>query len=141
METVFYAFVTNLSPTQSRQVRLFLTVDKPVFVEEVAQPWQELYLALEYIVLPDFLSSPSPDTLLVGWETDLDRAELYQLVTPLHKAEMAVDTMLFVPDGGDAIWIKSLDEQSWLDEHALMAVHGDFSSDKNVARWVMCHRR
>jgi len=137
VETIFYVLLTGLNAEQSKQVKLFLTIDKPIFVEEVAEPWQDLYLALEYIVLPDSLSSPSPDSLLLRWETDLDRAELYELVAPFHKANVIVDTMLLVPEGGDAIWIKSLDGQSWLDERALVAVRGDFSSDKRVIRWML----
>lgn len=137
METIFYVLLTGLNAEQSKQVKLFLTIDKPMFVEEVAEPWQDLYLALEYIALPDSLSSPSPDSLLLRWETDLDRAELYELVAPFHKANVIVDTMLLVPEGGDAIWIKSLDGKSWLDEQALVAVRGDFSSDKRVIRWML----
>lgn len=141
METIFYALLTGLNAEQRKQVKLFLTIDKPVFVEEVAEPWRDLYVALEYIALPDCLSSPSPETLLVGWETDLDREELHELVAPFHKANLIIDAMLLVPEGGDAIWVKSLDEQSWLNEHALVAVRGDFSSDKRVAGWMMHKRR
>ena len=141
MESIFYALLVKLDAELKNQVKYFLTADKPVFVEEVAEPWQNLYLALEYISLPDCISSPSSETLLVGWGTDLDRSELNELIAPFHKAGLAIDAMLFVPEGGDAIWVKSLDEQSWLDERALVAVRGDFSSDKRVTRWMLHRRR
>ena len=141
METFFYLLLVGLDAELKKQVKLFLTADKPVFVEDVTESWRDLYLALEYIALPNCMSSPSPDALLVGWKVDLDRSELLELTEPFHRANLSVDALLLVPEGGDAIWIKTMDEQSWLDEHALVAVRGDFSSEKRVANWMMHKRR
>lgn len=141
MESIFYVLLAKLDAELKKQVKHFLTADKPVFVEEVAEPWQNLYLALEYISLPDCISSLGSETLLVGWEADLDHSGLYELILPFHKAELFVDSMLFVPEGGDAIWVRSLDEESWQDERAPVAVRGDFSSGKRVARWMLHRHR
>lgn len=141
MESIFYVLLSELDAELKKQVKHFLSADKPVFVEEVAEPWQNLYLALEYISLPDCISSPSSETLLVGWETDLDHSGLNELIFPFHKADLVVDSMFFVPEGGDAIWVRSLDEECWQDERVLVAVRGDFSSDKRVARWMLHRHR
>lgn len=93
---------------------------------------------MEYIEEPSLILSPSPDALLIGWPAELDRGELQELAGPFLTAELTVAGMLLVPEGGDdAIWVRSLEEQDWLSERALMTAHGDFSTDKRVAKWMM----
>lgn len=137
MEAEFYVLLGALEPEQKNKIENFLSIDKPVFAEEVGAPWRDLYRALEFLELPDHISSPSPACLLLGWQAGPDRAELYELIAPFQKAKVLVTNMLLIFDGVDAVRVKSLEEADWDSGCALTAIEGSFSSSKRVAQWMM----
>lgn len=133
METTFHVLLTGLDGELQKQLELLLAPDGTTAAEGIAEPRRNLHRAMARMASPGRTSSPDPESLMVEWETGLDRAQLHGLVAPFQEAGLAIGAMLFVPEGGDAIWVRSLDEKDWMEGHALVVVRGDFSNDRRIA--------
>lgn len=137
METKFYIVLNKLDAATLEQVELNLSAQKAVFVEDVASRWQSLYLALEYVALPESIERPQADTLIVGWDVDFDPDELNEVVDPFKTAKLNVPVMLLVLEDGSAIRVHSLDPEVWYKERALSPVSVELLSIESIANWML----
>lgn len=137
METKFYILLNKLDAAALEQVELNLSAQKATFVEEVASQWKPLYLALEYVALPDSIEKPQADTLVLGWEVDFDPGELNEVVEPFKAAGLDVPVMLLVLEDGSAIRVHSLDPEEWYEERALSPVGAELLGTESLVRWML----
>ncbi|MDH2200907.1 hypothetical protein [Ectopseudomonas oleovorans] len=137
METKFYILLNKLDAATLEQVELNLSAQKAVFVEDVASQWQPLYLALEYVALPESIEKPQADTLMLGWDVDFDPGELNEVVEPFKAAKLNVPVMLLVLEDGSAIRVHSLDPEEWYEERALSPVGVELVSTGSITNWML----
>ena len=137
METKFYILLNKLDAALLEQIELNLSAKKAVFVDDVALPWQQLYLALEYVALPESIEKPLADALIVGWDVDFDPDELSEVVEPFKSAKLNVPVMLLVLEDGSAIRVHSLDPDEWYEDRALSPAGVELVSAESIANWVL----
>lgn len=100
MECLLYVLVKASSLELRDQVELNLSVDKPVLEEDVEPQWQNLFLALEFLPLPEQLCQLEPQQLLVAWSTDFNTEPSY-FISPLARAGLqVVGALEAFEDGG-----------------------------------------
>ncbi|WP_315809882.1 hypothetical protein [Pseudomonas sp. C9-3] len=67
MECLLYVLAEAKNQEHLAQVILNLSVDKPVLEDDVEPHWQPLFLALEFIPMPDSTLTLKDERLLVSW--------------------------------------------------------------------------
>ncbi len=137
METKFYILLNKLDAKTLEQVELNLSAQKAIFVEDVASQWQELYLALEYVAIPESIEKPQADALIIGWDVDFDPNELSEVVEPFKAAKLNVPVMLLVLEDGSAIRVHSLDPDEWYEDRALSPAGVELVSAESIANWML----
>ena len=67
MESSLFIAVQPPTPEHKTQLLLMLSDDAPVFEEEVAPKWRELFNALEELTLPDDVLNIQNGTVSMSW--------------------------------------------------------------------------
>ncbi|QEY72015.1 hypothetical protein [Pseudomonas denitrificans (nom. rej.)] len=67
MECLLYVLAEAKSQEHLAQVLLNLSVEKPVIEDDVEPQWQPLFLALEFLPMPDSALTLKDERLLVSW--------------------------------------------------------------------------
>ena len=137
MEIKFRILLTELPVLLLDRLRLNLSTDKSVFVEDEPPEWQPLYAALEFIALPEEIESPRPDALLMSWDVNFDPDEMRQILEPLHAASLEPAIMVLHDDEGGVIQVLSLDEDDWYEERALVPAHCSIQDESALAAWML----
>jgi hypothetical protein len=88
MERALYVLISCANSGLAEQVKLNLSIDKAVLVEDVDEEWHSLYLALEYIAMPQRIYPVEENDLLVQWDLGGEDSGIY--LKPLSEASLCV---------------------------------------------------
>ncbi len=120
MEARFYILLSRLEPDVAQQLLINLSAQKAVFVDEVEPEWRELYLALEYLDLPDEVVNPNGGVLACGWDVDFDLDQLQALVDPFVAARLVPIAAALVLEDGSSFLVRPQEEGMRVDDTTLI---------------------
>ena len=120
MEARFYILLSRLEPDVVQQLVINLSAQKAVFVDEVEPEWRELYLALEYLDLPDEVVNPNGGVLACGWDVDFDLDQLQALVDPFVAARLVPIAAALVLEDGSSFLVRPQEEGMRVDDTTLI---------------------
>lgn len=120
MEARFYILLSRLEPDVVQQLVINLSAQKAVFVDEVEPEWRELYLALEYLDLPDEVVNPNVGVLACGWDVDFDLDQLQALVDPFVAARLVPIAAAMVLEDGSSFLVRPQEEGMRVDDTTLI---------------------
>lgn len=120
MEARFYILLSRLEPDVVQQLLINLSAQKAVFVDEVEPEWRELYLALEYLDLPDEVVNPNGGVLACGWDVDFDLDQLQALVDPFVAARLVPIAAALVLEDGSSFLVRPQEEGMRVDDTTLI---------------------
>ena len=120
MEARFYILLSRLEPDVVQQLVINLSAQKAVFVDEVEPEWRELYLALEYLDLPDEVVNPNGGVLACGWDVDFDLDQLQALVDPFVAARLVPIAAALVLEDGSSFLVRPQEEGMQVDDTTLI---------------------
>ncbi|SIR91634.1 hypothetical protein SAMN05878276_0848 [Aquipseudomonas alcaligenes] len=120
METRFYILLSRLEPDVVQQLVINLSAQKAVFVDEVEPKWRELYLALEYLDLPDEVVNPNGGVLACGWDVDFDLDQLQVLVDPFVAAGLVPIAAALVLEDGSSFLVRPQEKGMRVDDTTLI---------------------
>lgn len=106
MENAFYCLLSSETAEHCGQVECFLGPDKPVLDDDVAEPWQACYRALEFVVEPVYLHREDNRRLWAGWDIHAGFEVAQTLIAACCEAgcEVWVPTLWL---GGDVLAIEN----------------------------------
>ncbi len=120
MEARFYILLSRLEPDVVQQLVINLSAQKAVFVDEVEPEWRELYLALEYLDLPDEVVNPNVGVLACGWDVDFDLDQLQALVDPFVAARLVPIAAAMVLEDGSSFLVRPQEKGMRVDDTTLI---------------------
>ncbi len=89
-------------------------------MDEVEPEWRELYLALEYLDLPDEVVNPNVGVLACGWGVDFDLDQLQALVDPFVAARLVPIAAAMVLEDGSSFLVRPQEKGMRVDDTTLI---------------------
>lgn len=136
MEARFYILLSRLEPEVVQQLVINLSAQKAVFVDEAEPDWRELYLALEYLDLPDEVINLNGGVLACGWDVDFDLDRLQALVDPFVAAGLVPTAAALVLEDGSTFLVHPQENGMRVDDTALIPQAETFLGIAGFVSWM-----